>query len=492
MPATSAPVYGAWSTQLQQQERFTVCISNNAREYGGGSACLKELLANADDAKATSFTICLDASQYRTDGLLHHGMAGLQGLALWVGNNAEFSSQDWRNYTLNVGKSAKANDSATTTRFGKGALTAYSLSDVIQVISGDDLLMLDPHGTHLPAQLQSVFGNLVNRKDDRFVDVAKECPGHLHSFQSFTNKCADVPSFGIRRHYPGTLFRLSLRSQEAALRSEISSESYTKDKFLQTLHTFIQAAPDLLLFTRHVKAISVYLKHSADCACEVLHECRASSSSISSLVSCQLQKVTVRILSADRGSPTNPGMTTKVWVKSTHIAIGRSEGNVAVLLQDDSAPGGNTLPKVVGKVYSIMALPLQNTNLPVHINGAFSMSADRRTLWAGEGDRGQVRTPLCLLCVKLQCTTGCKLFSINLHVLQVNLNGIVTRVIILRCPSVIWTCIAFSDPVIALLYIYIYLYLYISHSTLAVGERKHCSLDSGRRPSICCCNRKQL
>ena len=248
-------MYGAWSTQLQQQEKFTVCISNNVQEYGGGSTCLKELLANADDAKAKSFTVCSDTSQYRSDGLLHHGMAGLQGLALWVGNNAKFSS--------------------TIGRFGKGALTAYSLSDIIQVISGDDMLVLDPHGTHLPAQLQSVFGNLVSLKDDKFGNVAKECPGQMHPFQSFTNKCSDVPTFVLRHHYPGTLFRLALRSQRAACRSEISSESFTKDKILQTLHSFIQAAPDLLLFTRHVKAISVYLEHTADGACELLHECRA-------------------------------------------------------------------------------------------------------------------------------------------------------------------------------------------------------------------------
>lgn len=393
MPAASASMYGAWSTQLQQQEKFTVCIGNNVREYGGGSTCLKELLANADDAKATSFTVCLDTSQYRTDSLLHDGMAGLQGLALWVGNNAKFSSQDWRNYTLNVGKSAKANDSETIGRFGKGALTAYSLSDVIQVISGDDMLVLDPHGTHLPAKLQSIFGNLVSSKDARFVDVAKECPGQLHPFLSFTSKCSDVPSFGIRRHYPGTLFRLALRTQQAALRSEISSESFTKDQILQTLHSFIQAAPDLLLFTRHVKAISMYLKHTADGACEPLHECRASASNISGLAKCQLQKVTIRIQSANSVTPASTGMTTKVWVKSAHIATGRSEGNVAVLLQDDSAPSDNSLPKVIGKVYSIMALPLQNSNLPVHINGAFCMSADRRTLWAGDGDRGKVRMP---------------------------------------------------------------------------------------------------
>ena len=156
---------GAWDTQLQQQEKFTVCISNNVREYGGGSTCLKELLANADDAKATKFTICLDQSQYQTDGLLSPGMAGLQGLALWVGNDAKFSSQDWRNYTLHVGRSAKANDNDTIGKFGKGGLTAYSLSDVIQVVSGDHMLVLDPHGTHLPNQLQSWQSSQYRRQE---------------------------------------------------------------------------------------------------------------------------------------------------------------------------------------------------------------------------------------------------------------------------------------------------------------------------------------
>ena len=105
---------------------------------------MKELLANADDSKATNVTICLDGSGYNTDGLLDDGMATLQGLALWVYNNAKFSEQDWQNYTQSVGESAKAGDSGTIGKFGKGGLTAYSLSDVIQVVSGDHMLILDP------------------------------------------------------------------------------------------------------------------------------------------------------------------------------------------------------------------------------------------------------------------------------------------------------------------------------------------------------------
>lgn len=131
----------SWDTRLQQREKFTTCIKNNVREYGGGSTCLKELLANADDARATRFTVCLDKSQYSTDSLLSVGMEELQGPALWVCNDAKFSHQDYRHYTLSVGESAKAEDSETIGKFGKGALTVYSLTDVIQILSADSLLV---------------------------------------------------------------------------------------------------------------------------------------------------------------------------------------------------------------------------------------------------------------------------------------------------------------------------------------------------------------
>ena len=178
-----------WNTRLQQREKFTVCIKNNVREYGGGSTCLKELLANADDAKATHLTVCLDKSEYPAKSLLNVGMEGLQGPALWVCNDAKFSDQDWENYTLSVGESAKADDSETIGKFGKGALTAYSLTDVIQIISADNLLILDPHGTHLQEQLPSVFGNMVNRRDKHYVDVAADSPDQLEPFLSFTKHC---------------------------------------------------------------------------------------------------------------------------------------------------------------------------------------------------------------------------------------------------------------------------------------------------------------
>ena len=58
------------TTELIQQENFLSCIRNNVTAYGGGIACLKEQLANADDAGASHVIVCLDKSYYDTKSLL--------------------------------------------------------------------------------------------------------------------------------------------------------------------------------------------------------------------------------------------------------------------------------------------------------------------------------------------------------------------------------------------------------------------------------------
>lgn len=117
-----------------------------------------------------------------------------------------------------------------------------------------------------------------------------------------------------------------------------------------------------------------------------MHECSASMGNVPSpMQGCKLHKATVRMQTGDESG----GTTKRVWLKTTHSVKGQS-GDVAILMQDDAFGPGHHLPTVEGKVYSTMALPLAPTSLPVHINGDFRVSSDRRTLWAGEGDRGQV------------------------------------------------------------------------------------------------------
>ena len=182
--SSSFRINGRGNFKLVQQESFTVCIRNNVREYGDGDICLREQLANADDAKATRLTVCLDKSDYTSQGLLSDAMSDLQGAALLVENNAEFSAEDLQNCTLKLGNSAKASDPHTTGKFGKGALTAYSLTDARQLLSGSQLLVLDPHQTRLPEGLASLACNLVDKADHSFLDLTSEAPGQLSCFGS--------------------------------------------------------------------------------------------------------------------------------------------------------------------------------------------------------------------------------------------------------------------------------------------------------------------
>lgn len=164
MASTARPRYKL-DTRYVQQESITTCIRNNINEYGSGTVCLKEMLANADDAGAKHLTVCLDKSSYQKSGLLNDKMATWRGAAVFVHNDALFTDDDCESYTRKVGDSSKFADTNTVGKFGKGAMTAYYLSDGIQCLSGNHLLILDPHQTHLPDQLPSVRGELVHPSD---------------------------------------------------------------------------------------------------------------------------------------------------------------------------------------------------------------------------------------------------------------------------------------------------------------------------------------
>ena len=364
---------------------FCICIDPVSHcRYGGGGVCLKEMLANADDARASRFTVVLDKSCYPTDGLLADSMQSMQLAALVVGNDAVFSELDWTGYTKKIGDSSKASDSHTVGKFGKGAMTAYSLSDTIQLLSGDDVMYLDPHAHVLPGQAPSMRGSLVNS-----MGLMTEAPNQMEPFLSVTSACPALPALTAGGHYPGTLFRLAFRTAEAAQTSKISSEAIDPAHFVSSvLKTFIHAAPDMLLFTRSVKTISVFVKEAADSQAVLLHECTAACEDMpGSVNSGQIhsQLVTVRIQ-----HDTGTAFTQKVWAVTTNTASPGGTDGVAAALYSGPAVAMTeqyTLPGIAGRVHATMPLPFGATALPVHVNGAFWVQSDRRKLWSGEGDR---------------------------------------------------------------------------------------------------------
>ena len=352
------------------------------------------MLANADAAKATHFTVVLDKSTYSTTNLttnlLHADMHSMQGPGLLVGNNAVCSEQDFAGYTRKIGDSIKKNDKGTIGQFGRGALTAYSLADEVQLLTGEDIMFLDPHEARLPNKAPSLRGNLVDPHNKHYVDIQQQASCQMQPFLSATSACPSLPALSVGTHYPGTLFRLAFRTPQTAATSLISKESITADKFqANTLKDFCSIAPDLLIFTRHVHTISVYVQDSADSSAGMLHECTRQLSPFDTAHSeLRVQQLTTRMQQGSQAAA-----TCKMWAVATSVGSEGECNGVAALLHEGPAttsPAQWELPEIMGKVYATMPLPFETSKLPVHINGAFLVQADRRKMWSGEGDEGKV------------------------------------------------------------------------------------------------------
>lgn len=240
--------------------------------------------------------------------------------------------------------------------------------------------------------------------------TSNKAPGQMEPFISAT--FPSLPLYTVGTHYPGILFRLALRTAEAATTGRISQKAFSADDFLaSTLKEFCKLAPKLLLFTRSISIISVWVKESADKKAELLHECISSKQRFPSSANDQLPVQQLTITAWD----TYVAHTlTRAWAVATSLASAGGTDGVAALLSFAAegpvsfvarcpVPNFHHLPPLQGKVYATMPLPFNVSALPLHVNGAFWMGSNRRKLWSGEGDEGKVSGAACLSCFTARC-----------------------------------------------------------------------------------------
>ena len=112
------------------------------------------------------------------------------------------------------------------------------------MVSTDTAAILDPHKRYIGTD---------TRGWDNTLEEFLEFTGHAACF-------ANLGSCSIRSgmtSYPATIFRFPLRQPNA--KSEISSNSYSVDRVRDFLfQSFIEEAPIILLFLKHVEEITFY------------------------------------------------------------------------------------------------------------------------------------------------------------------------------------------------------------------------------------------
>ena len=152
-----------------QREELTQRIKNILNDYPLDVTFLKELLQNADDAKASKMCVILDKRQHKTERVPSEKWAELQGPAILIWNDKEFSDKDLQGIQK-LGLGSKRDDDESIGQFGIGFNVVYHVTDCPSFITrGDTLCVFDPHCRYVHGADKLCPGRQYNI-DDTFWD----------------------------------------------------------------------------------------------------------------------------------------------------------------------------------------------------------------------------------------------------------------------------------------------------------------------------------
>ena len=394
-----------------QSERLTHRIKTVLESYPCDAGILKEIIQNADDAGAREVHFVHDPRQHGTTRILSEKWKDLQGPALCIYNDCAFTESDMEGIQR-LGIGSKVESPEKTGKYGIGFNAVYHVTDCPSFITnGDVLCVLDPHARYAPDATTEFPGRRFEPLDNEFWNhFADLRPGYLEEFFELKNS---------------TLFRLPIRTDSQATRSEISSKCFSNSDIDHLLTIFEGEIRDILLFLQSVKKISISRIENN----RLVRRYEATAT----IQRADLSKV--RALDAEimrcRGLKANCipwfGTTYTITIQDT---LGRREGWVVqqclgsrmygekTLIPEGSdyglLPRASVAARVVtneglspsrrkrslnsppqtsqnSKIYrAFCSLPLPiETGLPVHVNGHFVLDRSRRNLWKDEGGHGQ-------------------------------------------------------------------------------------------------------
>ena len=382
--------------EFGQHEPLTQRLQNILKEYPADEGILKELVQNADDAKATEIHIILDQRQYKKERIFTDEWKSLQGPAICVYNNRPFTDKDIEGIQ-NLGRGSKSDDPSLTGQYGIGFNAVYHLTDCPSFLSDNKTLcVLDP-------QCRYVRG------------ATKERPGRLYDTdEKFWNQFCDIwdcyKSIDGITLEGGTLFRLPLRTVEMAKESDVSEKVFDNEHIQTLMNTFKESAPSMLLFLNNVRCIKLTFisetskvtssyEVKAHLSTEATEERRRMSEAVAeskgkrtgdieySAAFYELEiQVSEELSKFDRKRDTE---IEGQWL--VHHSIGvphldesgfSAEGCDMALLPrvGIAALIRRTLKTERANVFCFLPLPLQ-WNLPVQVNGHFALNSTRRGLW---------------------------------------------------------------------------------------------------------------
>ena len=417
--------------QTGPYEPLTTRLNNILKEYKEGVGVFKELIQNADDAGATKVRFLIDWRYGPKEKLLLPKMAECQGPALWAYNNAVFTDKDFENI-IKLAGATKVEDLAKIGRFGLGFNAVYHLTDVPSFVSREYFVIFDPNVHHLQSHIKdkSRPGIRINlATNPRPLSAFEDQFLPYHGIFGCNTLCKEREKF----HYDGTLFRFPFRTLRQASESEICQRVYDEKKVKAIVGSLKESASLLLLYTQHVDDVELYelgkgnnpkmmqlvlsvkknvknnigigrgsptvpfIKECSDWwKGKLMHENRIQASPLRF----ELMAIDINEMATDLVDNTDQSVNEEIWLlsscvgteSSARLALGEGRergflpyGGVAAKLSNFAGCGSMNTVKLIpeavkGEAFCFLPLSIA-TGLPVHINGYFAITSNRRGIW---------------------------------------------------------------------------------------------------------------
>ena len=396
------------SVEFGPHEELTTRIQNILQDYPFDVTILKELLQNADDARAKKVYFILDKRTHGSQGVLSKNWEKLQGPALLVWNNSVFSKKDLEGIQK-LGLGSKRNDAETIGHYGIGFNVVYHLTDCPSFITGGETLcVLDPHCEYMPEASKLYPGR-------RFDGLKKGF------WESFPDMSSSYLQSGLDNCPPeirgGSLFRFPLRTSYFLEHSRIvqrdkdgrpMNEALTSKNMFEMLQEWIPRLKEALLFLDHVTELQFMVIERSSKKLRVIEKLLTKIGD-SDLNSCARFRRTLPRFRKMQGNKSDSvkyfltvsktcfdsaGKTTESidenWLIQQGVGDADNEQQTWSFIDTVKPRHGIAVPIpspdslyhriLAGKIFCFLPLPL-STNLPVHINGNFILNSSRRSLW---------------------------------------------------------------------------------------------------------------
>lgn len=131
----------------------------------------------------------------------------------------------------------------------------YNITDVPSFISRNNIVIFDPHTTHLGRGIHDRSKPGIKIDMHKNKTLIRKLPDQFKPYDGIFGCEIGAHASGS---FDGTLFRLPLRSRQQSANSQICNIHYDSKEVIQLLGMTIRNANNLLLFTQNVLEVEFY------------------------------------------------------------------------------------------------------------------------------------------------------------------------------------------------------------------------------------------